>query len=58
MIKKRLLCNHYITIDITIEAGEIVEVKRDYGSESLVSHPKCTGFFAWNDVLEDVEVKQ
>ncbi|HDY8085366.1 TPA: hypothetical protein RQK88_003446 [Vibrio vulnificus] len=53
-VKKVLRCDHHIHNELIIKAGEQVEVIEKYPADSLVSHPKCKGFFAWNDQLEDL----
>ncbi|MCS0356368.1 hypothetical protein [Vibrio diabolicus] len=54
-MKKVLKCDHHIHIDLVIKAGEVVEVVEEHSADSLVSHPKCKGFFAWNSQLSDVD---
>ncbi|EHT4939549.1 hypothetical protein KX909_000306 [Vibrio vulnificus] len=57
-VKKILRCDHHIHADLIIKAGEQVEVIEKYPADSLVSHPKCKGFFAWNDQLEDLNSRR
>ncbi|HDY7922088.1 TPA: hypothetical protein RQK49_002017 [Vibrio vulnificus] len=57
-VKKVLRCDHHIHTELIIKAGEQVEVIEKYPADSLVSHPKCKGFFAWNDQLEDLNSRR
>ncbi|EHZ7358361.1 hypothetical protein RQY88_000243 [Vibrio vulnificus] len=57
-VKKILRCDHHIHADLIIKAGEQVEVIEKYPADSLVSHPECKGFFAWNDQLEDLNSRR
>ncbi|ELG9630524.1 hypothetical protein [Vibrio vulnificus] len=57
-VKKILRCDHHIHADLIIKAGEQVEVIEKYPADSLVSHPQCKGFFAWNDQLEDLNSRR